>query len=65
MLPLIDETAAKVHSMAPADAQTGPAIRFDENVIRAQAALMRDNPLQKDIYERLSMSIHQVALRKG
>lgn len=64
MLPLIDETAAKVHDMAPIDAQTGPAVRFDENVIREQSALMRDNPILKDIYERLSISIHQAALSK-
>lgn len=65
MLPLIDETAAKVHDLAPIDAQTGPAVRFDENVIRAQSLLMRDNPLLKDLYERMSMSIHKVALSKG
>lgn len=61
MLPLIDETAAKVHDMEPIDAQTGPAVRFDDNVIRAQAALMRDNPILKDLYERMSMSIHLAA----
>lgn len=61
MLPLIDETAAKVHGMEPIDAQTGPAVRFDDNVIRAQAALMRDNPILKDLYERMSMSIHLAA----
>ena len=33
MLPLIDETARKVHELAPRDAQTGPAVRYDENVI--------------------------------
>lgn len=65
MLPLIDETAAKVHDLAPIDAQTGPAVRFDENVIRAQSLLMRDNPLLKDLYERMSMSIHKVALSMG
>lgn len=64
MLPLIDETAAKVHDLAPVDAQTGPAVRFDENVIREQASLMRDNPILKDIYERMSISIHQAAMRR-
>lgn len=58
MLPLIDETAHKVHYLTPLEAQTGPAVRFDENVIRSQAALLKDNPLVKDIYERMSMSIH-------
>lgn len=65
MLPLIDETAAKVHDMEPIDAQTGPAVRFDDNVIRAQATLMRDNPILKDLYERMSMSIHLAAQKYG
>ena len=42
-----------------AEAQTGPAIRYDEHVIREQSQLMRLNPLEKDLYERLSVSIHQ------
>ena len=33
LLPLIDNTAAKIHKMAPADAQTGPAQRGDEAVM--------------------------------
>ena len=36
-----------------------PAIRYDEHVIREQSQLMRLNPLEKDLYERLSVSIHQ------
>lgn len=59
MLPLIDETASKVHHLDPVTAQTGPAVRFDETVIRNQSQLLRDNPLLKDIYERMSMSIHR------
>lgn len=62
MLPLIDETAAKVHDLSPLAAQTGPAVRFDENVIRTQSMMMRDSPLLKDLYERLSISIHNTAL---
>ncbi len=59
MLPLIDETAAKVHQMSPCKAQTGPAVRYDQNVMDAQIRLIADDPLLKDIYERMSMSIHQ------
>ena len=59
MLPLIDETAKKVHELSPREAQTGPAVRFDENVIRMQAALLKDQPQLKDIYERLSLGIHR------
>ncbi len=65
MLPLIDETARKVHQLSPLDAQTGPAVRFDENVIRSQAQLLRDNPLLKDIYERMSMSIHRFSEKRN
>ena len=33
LLPLIDQTSAKMHSMRPAEAQTGPAKRNDQAVI--------------------------------
>lgn len=64
MLPLIDETANKLHSLSPKEAQTGPAVRYDENVIRNQVALLKENPILKDIYERMSMSIHRMALQQ-
>ncbi len=62
MLPLIDETASKVHAMSPAEAQTGPAMRYDENVIRSQSRLLASNPFVKEIYDRMSISIHQKAI---
>ena len=58
LLPLIDETALKVHHLHPKDAQTGPAIRYDENVINKQLHLLDHNPLMRDIYEKMSMGIH-------
>lgn len=61
MLPLIDETARKVHGMHPQDAQTGPAVRYDENVISMQSNLLADEPVLQDIYRLLSKSIHQKA----
>ena len=61
MLPLIDETAGKVHLLSPKNAQTGPAVRYDENVICKQATLLQDNPLLHDIYEHMSLSIHEMA----
>ena len=60
MLPLIDETARKVHYLSPLEAQTGPAIRYDLNVINKQQQLL-DDPAMKEIYERLSKSIYQHA----
>lgn len=62
MLPLIDETARKVHRLTPLQAQTGPAVRFDANVIAAQKALLADEPLLSELYEKLSQSIHQYAI---
>jgi predicted short-subunit dehydrogenase-like oxidoreductase (DUF2520 family) len=60
MLPLIDETARKVHTLHPFDAQTGPAVRYDEQVIGSQMQLLADNPLVRDIYALLSRSIHEI-----
>lgn len=64
MLPLIDETADKVHFMSPKDAQTGPAIRYDQNIIRMQSDLLKDNPIFKQIYESMSLSINHTAQKK-
>lgn len=61
MLPLIDETARKVHVMSPADAQTGPAVRYDCNVIDAQLSLLADAPDLQEIYRLMSESIHKAA----
>ncbi len=58
MLPLIDETAAKVHALSPVQAQTGPAVRYDENVLNAQMKLLADSPYHERIYELMSQSIH-------
>lgn len=58
MLPLIDETAQKVHQLSPRKAQTGPAVRYDENVMNKHLALLEDDPLLKEIYERMSRGIH-------
>lgn len=59
MLPLIDETAAKVHELQPLEAQTGPAVRYDENVLNAQKQLLAADPLRADLYDLMSRSIHQ------
>ena len=50
MLPLIDETALKVHQLHPLEAQTGPAVRYDENVIRMQSSMLADSPLLSSSY---------------
>ncbi|MBR1401566.1 MAG: DUF2520 domain-containing protein [Prevotella sp.] len=64
MLPLIDETASKVHVLSPMDAQTGPAVRYDEQIIKAQAELLNDDPPVKELYELMSRSINR-KMKKG
>lgn len=56
LLPLIDQTAAKVHSLAPKDAQTGPAKRHDENVMAHHLEVLK-NQEQKEVYQLLSRLI--------
>jgi predicted short-subunit dehydrogenase-like oxidoreductase (DUF2520 family) len=57
MLPLIRETAEKVETMHPREAQTGPAVRCDENVLEAQKALLSNEPEMQQIYDLMSKSI--------
>ena len=58
LLPLIDETATKIHEMNPIKAQTGPAVRYDENVMQAQQELLSDS-IEKEIYHLISKNIHK------
>lgn len=58
-LPLIDETASKVHTLTPQEAQTGPAIRYDENIINKHLELIEDKDI-KDIYKQISINIHKL-----
>ena len=55
LLPLIDETAAKIHSLSPGDAQTGPARRGDNNVMQHHLSLLNEE--QKRVYALLSEEI--------
>lgn len=57
--PLILETAEKVQSLQPLDAQTGPARRNDQEVIDSQLNLLLDRPEYKKIYSFVTESIFQ------
>ena len=61
LLPLTDETARKVHQLPPRQAQTGPAVRYDENVINMQHQLLNNQPDVQAVYDLLSQSIHRIA----
>ena len=55
LFPLIEETSAKIHTLSPRDAQTGPARRGDENVMNHHQSLLNDE--QKAVYRLLSEEI--------
>jgi len=61
--PLIAETADKVQSLTPLDAQTGPAKRHDQNTIERHLALLTDDT-QKEIYKILTQSIQHSHVKK-
>lgn len=58
LLPLINETAAKIGEIPPAEAQTGPAVRYDKNIIDKQMAMLED-PAMRTIYQLLSQNIYK------
>lgn len=53
LLPLIDETANKVHTLTPLEAQTGPARRGDESIIAKHESILPSRDL-KDLYHILT-----------
>jgi predicted short-subunit dehydrogenase-like oxidoreductase (DUF2520 family) len=54
--PLIQETANKINTLSPAQAQTGPAKRNDTQTINAHLSFLT-NDNQKEIYKLLTKSI--------
>jgi predicted short-subunit dehydrogenase-like oxidoreductase (DUF2520 family) len=61
---LIVETADKVMTMTPRKAQTGPAVRFDKNIIEKHLSLLDKTPAFKSIYQELSENIYQTHIEK-
>lgn len=53
LLPLIDNTALKVHKIKPADAQTGPAQRGDKEVIKHHLEILAATPYA-EVYQELA-----------
>lgn len=64
MLPLIDETAEKVHHLSPVSAQTGPAQRDDHNIMNNHLSLLKDEPEITELYLRISENIHNYQRNK-
>jgi predicted short-subunit dehydrogenase-like oxidoreductase (DUF2520 family) len=57
--PLILETAEKVQTLDPATAQTGPAVRFDENVISSHLKELEGIDNYAELYKSISKSIFE------
>ena len=64
MLPLINETTQKLNHYSPRQAQTGPAIRHDRNVISNHIMVLRENGLHQlaDIYKAMTESIQNLGM---
>ncbi|MEZ5106786.1 MAG: DUF2520 domain-containing protein [Draconibacterium sp.] len=57
--PLILETALKVQEMDPKNAQTGPAVRFDENIISDHLRELKGLKNYAELYNSISKSIFE------
>ena len=55
--PLIQETAEKVQQVLPEDAQTGPAIRGDDRIMKLHVEMLKDYPEYQELYKILSEGI--------
>lgn len=58
LLPLMEETVAKLRQMPPDEAQTGPAVRGDKVVMQNHLQALKEHPEMAQIYELISNSIH-------
>ena len=58
-VPLIDETVEKIHHLEPKLAQTGPAVRGDERVLKLHEDLITDEEHLK-IYQLMNESIQKM-----
>lgn len=59
LLPLIDRTAEKIHTIEPYDAQTGPAQRGDHAVMKHHEELLNTTPSYREVYQVLSALIEK------
>ena len=59
LIPLIEETAARVKTISPGAAQTGPATRHDTETIRKHLELLTSYPILQKVYAFLSEQISE------
>lgn len=56
--PLIDETSDKIKTLTPYDAQSGPAVRYDDITIKKHLNMLNRNSEFKKIYKLLTKAIY-------
>ncbi len=61
MKPLILETAHKMEDLTPRDAQTGPAVRGDKNIMSKHLKMLDNNRELADLYKLVSSEIQKEA----
>jgi predicted short-subunit dehydrogenase-like oxidoreductase (DUF2520 family) len=61
---LIKETTEKIETLAPYKAQTGPAVRNDQNIIKKHLKLLKNKRHLAKIYELISEDIYSVHKHK-
>jgi predicted short-subunit dehydrogenase-like oxidoreductase (DUF2520 family) len=63
--PIISQTLEQIKNTMPAEMQTGPAIRHDDETIQKHLALLTNHPEWQQIYADISKSIQQTAIIKA
>ena len=64
LLPIIEESCAKLRTLPPSQAQTGPAVRWDENIMAKHLALLDAMPEAAAFYRMASAEIHRRTLEE-
>ena len=57
LLPLINETISKLSAIPPKEAQTGPALRNDREILKKHLEMLTKDPDKKLIYKLISEQI--------
>lgn len=63
--PLIAETADKIKYLSPEKAQTGPAVRYDINIISEHIKMLQDQPELLKVYKDLSDLIYRRSFKES
>ncbi len=57
LLPLINETISKLSNISPKEAQTGPALRNDREIIKKHLEMLNNDPEKRILYQLISEQI--------